>query len=323
MPTVEPVLLDVRRNGFCESRHRGRLVLLDGSGQVTVAAGDVEAPILPRSSLKPFQAAAMCASGFPGDEAALALAAASHEGEPVHVDGARAVLRSAGLTEVALGCPPALPAEADALGRWLGSGLGPASICHNCSGKHAAMVATCMANGWDVASYLDPAHPLQVAVRASIERASGERVAVVTVDGCGAPAFGISLLGLARAFAALATAPAESPLGRVATAMRAHPHLIGGTRRAVTELTAGVPGLVCKDGAEGVWGAALPDGRAFAVKIADGGARGLGPVLAAALRHWGHNRPAVQRWSEVAVLGGGVPVGGITWSPELRALLAV
>lgn len=318
-----PVLLEVVRSGFAESRHRGSLVLLDAGGSVAASAGEPAAVIFPRSALKPVQAIAMVDAGYPGRGPALALAAASHDGEDVHLAGVEAILAAAGLAEPALQCPPALPSGEAAMIAQVQAGGEPRRLCHNCSGKHAAMLATCVAAGWDTGTYRDPAHPLQLAVRASVERFADEPVAAVGVDGCGAPAFAISLLGLARAFRALATAPPASAAGLVRDAMRAHPRLIGGTGRPVTELTADVPGLVCKDGAEAVWAAALPDGRAFAAKIDDGGARTLGPVLCAALRYWGVDRDAVRRWSTVPVLGGGAPVGEIRWSAQLRDLFGL
>lgn len=323
MPADPFVLLDATRNGFVESHHRGSLVLLDAAGVVAVAAGDPDRPIMPRSSLKPLQAITMVECGFPGRGGALALAAASHDGEDVHVSGARSILASAGLDESALRCPPDLPSGRGAMLAHVRAGGGPLRICHNCSGKHAAMLATCVVNGWDLASYRDIAHPLQVAIRAGIEAASGETIVASGVDGCGAPAHAISLVGLARAFAAISRAADGTAAASVRAAMRAHPRLIGGTGRAVTELTAGVDGLLAKDGAEGVWGAALPDGRAFAVKVDDGSARSLAPVLAAAVRYWGLDSEVARRWSAVSVLGGGEPVGTIGWSPELVELLGL
>jgi L-asparaginase II len=323
VPSDPFVLLDVTRSGLVESHHQGALVLVDAAGAVAVAAGEPDRPILPRSSLKPLQAMAMVECGFPGRDGSLALAAASHDGEDVHVAGARSILAAAGLDESSLQCPPELPSGREAMLAHVRSGCGPLRICHNCSGKHAAMLATCVANGWDVASYRDVGHPLQVAMRAGIEAACGERIVATGVDGCGAPAHALSLVGLARAFAAITRAASGTPGGQVRDAMRAHPRLIGGTGRVVTELTAGVDGLLCKDGAEGVWGAALPDGRAFAVKVDDGGARALAPLLAAALRYWGLDNDVVRRWSTVAVLGGGVPVGAISWSPALIDLLGL
>ena len=153
----------------------------------------------------------------------------------------------------------------------------------NCSGKHAAMLATCVANGWPTSTYRDPDHPLQVSLRGTVERLAGEPVAAVGVDGCGAPLFALTLTGLARAFAAIATAADGTPEHRVAAAIRRYPEWLGGTRRDVTRLVAGVPGLIAKDGAEGVYAAALPDGRAVALKIDDGGQRARPPVMVAAL----------------------------------------
>jgi L-asparaginase II len=315
-------LLDVTRNGAVESWHCGSFVLLDGQGAVAMRTGDVDRPVFPRSSLKPLQAVALLECGFGGRDASLALACASHDGEDVHVAGARATLVGAGLDESALQCPPDLPSGRAALLEWVGAGGRAARICHNCSGKHSAMLATCAAAGWPTDSYRAPDHPLQQAIRARIGALCGEPVSGVAVDGCGAPAFAVSLTGLARAFATVASA-ADGAAHEVASAMRAFPRLIGGTGRAVTELSAAVPGLVCKEGAEGVWGAALPDGRAFAAKFDDGSARGLGPLLVAALRYWGLDNDVLARWAQVSVLGGGAPVGAITWSADLQAALGL
>lgn len=315
-------LIEAVRNGYVESWHTGRFVLLDPSGSIERSEGPVDAPTFPRSSLKPLQATAMLDCGFPGRNEAVALAAASHDGEDVHVAGARATLAAAGLDEAALQCPPDLPGGREALIAWVGAGGRAARICHNCSGKHSAMVSTCVAAGWPIDTYRSPDHPLQRAIRARMEALCGEPIAGMAVDGCGAPAFSVSLVGLARAFATLATATDGNPR-LVADAMRAHPRLIGGTGRAVSELTATVPGLVCKEGAEGVWAAALPDGRAFAAKIDDGGPRALPPLLTAALCHWGVDNEVIGRWSAVAVLGGGAPVGTLRWADDLRSALAL
>ena len=216
----DPVLLEVTRGGRVESRHRGSLVLLEPDGSVAVALGDPDASEFARSSLKPFQAAAMLRSGWAPPAASLALAAASHDGEAQHVEGARRTLRQAGLDESALGCPPALPADPEALLAWVAGGGREARICHNCSGKHAGMVATCAAAGWDVGSYLDPEHPLQQAIVAEIESRCGARITATTVDGCGAPAHAVPLAALARGFAALTTAAEGSPEAAVVTAIR-------------------------------------------------------------------------------------------------------
>lgn len=322
MTAPEPVLAEVTRGTRIESRHRGALVLLDPAGSVGLTCGSVEVAVFARSALKPLQALALLDSGFAPQSPALALACASHDGAQVHREGVRAVLAGAGLAEDALGCPPDLPWGRDALVSYLAGGGKPAAVCHNCSGKHAAMLATCVAAGWDVGSYLDPGHPLQQAVVATIEKVGASAVAESSVDGCGAPAHAISLEALARGFAVLAAGARGSYAGAVRDAMRAHPELVGGVGRAVTDLLAEVDGLVTKDGAEGVWAGALPDGRAFAVKIGDGAARALPPVVAAVLLSWGLDGAAVRRWAQVPVLGGTSRVGEIRASTELARLLS-
>ena len=210
----------------------------------------------------------------------------------------RDLLSRNALPESALVCPPALPLGEDAARAVLAAGGGPARAFMNCSGKHTAMMLTCVANGWPTAGYADPDHPLQQAIRATVE------------DG-GAPLFGLTLTGLARAFARLVTAEPGSPERTVADAMRAHPDLVGGTGRDVTDLMAGAPGLLAKDGAEGVYAAALPSGAAVAVKIDDGAQRARVPVMVAALRRLGLAAAVLDELAEQPVLGGGRPVGTV------------
>jgi L-asparaginase II len=173
------------------------------------------------------------------------------------------------------------------------------------------MLATCVENGWPLEDYLDPEHPLQRATGETVADLAGEPVVAVGVDGCGAPVHALTLLGLAVAFARLAAAPAGTPEARVATAMRTYPEWLGGTDRDVTRLVRGVPGLVAKDGAEGVYAAALPDGRAAAVKIADGGERPRAAVLATLLHRLGVEAPVLDELVHVPVLGHGEPVGRV------------
>jgi L-asparaginase II len=308
---VPPVLCEIVRSGVVESRHRGSLVLLGTAGDVELALGDVEATILPRSSLKPLQAVGMVRAGLRVPARHLALACASHSGEEEHVEVCRALLAGAGLDERALRCPPSLPLGVEALEAWLRAGGRPDRPHHNCSGKHAAMVATCVSCDWPVDGYLDGAHPLQEAIRAAIEELAGEPVGAVAVDGCGAPAFGVTLPGLARAFARLAGARAGTAEGDVAAAMRAHPRLVGGRGRDVSELMAAVDGLLAKEGAEGVYAAALPDGRALALKVEDGAKRPLPGLLATVLARWGARGEPLERWASEPVLGGGAPVGSV------------
>ena len=287
------------------------MVGLAADGSVALAVGKPDEPVFPRSSNKPLQAVAMVEAGLDLDGELLALASASHSGEPFHLDGARRILAAAGLDESALQTPPELPVDEKTKQAYVAAGGSPSPLAMNCSGKHAAMLATCVANHWPTGTYRDPDHPLQVAVRRTVERLAGEQVAAVGVDGCGAPLFALSLTGLARAFAAIATAPAGSPEHRVATAIRRHPEWLGGTGRDVTRLVAGVPGLIAKDGAEGVYAAGLPDGRAVALKIDDGASRARPPVMVAALRALGVDAPVLDELAEVPLLGGGQPVGAV------------
>lgn len=306
------VLAQVVRGGTVESAHRGHLVLLDADGSPVVRRGDPSIVFLPRSSLKPVQAVGMLRAGLDLDGELLALACASHSGEPGHLDGVRRILAGAGLTEADLQNTPAVPwGEEDAFA-WRASGAGPASIAQNCSGKHAAMLATCVAAGWDPVDHLRPDHPVQRAVRATVADLTGDGDPEhVTVDGCGAPLFSCTLAGLARAFGRLATAAPGTAEHRVATAVRAHPWWLGGTGRDVTELVQGVPGLIAKDGAEGVYAAALPDGVAMAVKVVDGAARPLPVVVAAVLGALGVEAPVLAEVGRVDVLGHGRSVGSV------------
>jgi L-asparaginase II len=253
----------------------------------------------------------MLEAGLDLDGELLALASASHSGETFHLDGTRRILAGAGLAESDLQTPAEYPVDEVERLAYAAAGGSPDPVAMNCSGKHAAMLATCVVNGWPTATYRDPKHPLQTGLRGTVERLAGEKVTHVGVDGCGAPLFALSLTGLARAFAAIATAPDGTPEHRVAAAIRRYPEWLGGTRRDVTRLVAGVDGLIAKDGAEGVYAAALPDGRAAALKVDDGGQRARPPVMVAALRALGVDAPVLDELAEVPLLGGGVPVGAV------------
>ena len=328
--TENPVLAEVVRSGFTESRHRGAIAAVgpDGAvllstGAVALRAGAADTPIFPRSSNKPMQAAAMLRCGLDLGGELLALAAASHSGEDFHVAGVREILARAGLSEDALQCPPDLPLDEPARRRMVLAGVGPDRVHMNCSGKHAAMLATCVAAGWPTASYTEPDHPLQAEIRRTIERLAPEPVTVVGVDGCGAPLFALTLTGLARAFGALVRAEPGTPERRVADAMRAYPRWTSGTCRPDRRLMEAVPGLLLKSGAEGVEGLALADGRAAAFKIDDGdGARRARTAVTVALLRAlgvggepGADREALSEMSRPPVLGGGRAVG------EVRATL--
>lgn len=339
-----PVVAEAVRSGFPESLHRGRVAGLGADGRPVIRAGAVESPFYPRSANKPLQAAAMLRCGLDLEGKLLALAAASHSGEDFHLAGVREILAGAGLDEDALRCPAALPLDADAAQavlRRAGEGADPRRrVYMNCSGKHAAMLATCVAAGWPTASYLDPEHPLQHAIGDTVHRlaaapagspaggsatgaaygtASGSASEAARarpgVDGCGAPLFAVSPLGLARAFRALVTAGPGTPERAVADAMRACPEWVSGTRRPERALMTAVPGLLAKGGAEGVLAFALPDGRAGAVKIDDGAQRAVIPVAVAALRALGAGQP-LDELATVPVTGGDAVVGEVRATPD-------
>lgn len=295
----------VVRGALVESVHAGHLAALEPDGAVAFTLGAATDDFYPRSSLKPLQALAMLRTGVELDDRQLALACSSHNGEPMHLEVARTILAGAGLSPDDLQNTPSLPLDADAAA----ASDGPTALQQNCSGKHAAMLATCVSAGWDTGSYLDPAHPLQRAIAAAVEELTGDAVRYVTIDGCGAPLLSTTPVGLARSFAALATAATGTAEARIAHAMRSHPELVGGTGRDVTAAMTGVPGLIAKDGAEGVYAAALPDGHAVAFKIADGAARPRPVVLGAALQALG--AAGEYGFAQVDVLGHGAPVGAV------------
>ncbi|MQY24681.1 asparaginase [Nocardia aurantia] len=315
-------LVEVVRSGFRECVHRGSLVILGPDREPVVELGEVHLPIYPRSTNKPMQAITLLRNGFePIDDAETAIATASHFGEPDHIALVRRLLDRFGLTEAQLACPPDLPyaerARAEAL-----AGHDPAdaarSIYMNCSGKHAAMLATCVINGWPTTGYPDPAHPLQQAVTATIADLTGEPETDLGIDGCGLPIVPVSLTNLARAYAEIVTAAPDSPERRVADAVRAHPRVISGTGGPDLLTMRATPGLLCKIGADGVHAGALPDGRAFAYKIDDGHDRARMPLTQAILHRMGVS------WTEThaelaapPVLGGGARVGVVRAVPGL------
>ena len=317
---------EIIRNGFVEGHHYGSVVALATDGTVAWSVGDTDVPVLPRSCNKPVQALGMVRAGLDLPPELLALACASHSGEPFHVDGVRRILAGAGLTEAELQTPPDYPLDDAARESLIREGGERAPVLMNCSGKHAAMLATCVANGWPTDTYREPDHPLQRAIAATFADLTGEPIAVTAVDGCGAPLFSASLVGLAHAFRRLALAVTESDAdtdaARVADAIRAHPAYVSGTTRDELALLTAIPGAIGKAGAEGCYAVALRDGRAFALKTDDGAARVRPVLMADALRRSGVleddgvDSEAVRRTGVVELLGGDRPVG------EIRALLS-
>ncbi|MEU0540050.1 asparaginase [Nocardia sp. NPDC005978] len=313
-------LVEVVRSGFRECVHRGSLVILRPDGEPLVELGAVHGPIFPRSTNKPLQALGLLRNGFePLDRAELAITTASHFGEPDHVELVQRLLDRFGFTEDDLECPPDLPSEelsraAVLAGRERSKAARP--IFMNCSGKHAAMLATCKLNGWPTSGYMELGHPLQQSVLATIADVTGEPETDLGIDGCGLPIVPVSLVNLARAYATLTTAPEGSPERAVADAIRAHPRVISGTDGPDLRIMTATPGLLCKIGADGVHAGALPDGSAFAYKIDDGADRARLPLTTAILQRMGIE------WTDehvelaaTPVLGGGARVGVIRAIP--------
>jgi L-asparaginase II len=289
--TGPAVLATYSRSGFVEGHHLGHAVVVDRVGVVIRSWGDPDHVVFPRSSNKPAQAAGMVEAGLDLPERLLALAASSHSGEGFHLDGVREILAIAGVGVEALQTPADFPLDGQERDAWLRSGREQESLAMNCSGKHAAMLATCVVNGWPIETYREPGHPLQRRIRVTLERLADEPVAHVGVDGCGAPVMSLSLAGLARCLSQAVQAPEDSPEGRVARAMRA------------------IPGLIAKDGAEGVYVAALPDGTGMAIKVEDGADRARQVALASILTGLGVPAARLEHLASLPMLGGGAIVG--------------
>ncbi|TLM84007.1 asparaginase [Pseudarthrobacter sp. NamE2] len=320
LPQHAPLVAAVR-DGLVESVHYGSAVALAADGTTQAAAGDPDTPFYPRSSLKPLQAVAMVRAGLDIPADLLALAAASHSGAAQHRDGALRILELHGLSVSAFENSTDLPYGAGEREEWLRGGGSATQLTQNCSGKHAAMAATCVINGWPVEGYLHPDHPLQQLVRRTVTELTGEEVAAVSTDGCGTPLFALTLHGMARAFARIARAAAlgkdddgaalniSSAEATVGLAMQQHPDMVAGEGRDVTALMRLLPGAVAKDGFEGVQLVGLADGSAVAVKISDGGDRARMPATVRLLESLGVDAAELAPIATAPVLGGGHQVG--------------
>ncbi|MCB9411636.1 MAG: asparaginase [Actinobacteria bacterium] len=317
-----PVAVEVVRGGIVESVHRAHIAVASADGELLAAAGDPHVAAFARSSLKPILAQAMVEFGYrPSSHAEAALAASSHSGEAFHIAGVEGMLTSIGLSPADLANTPDWPFDEVERVDWIATGGRKSRIAANCSGKHAAMLATCVANDWPTAGYLDHSHPLPTALGEFVAEATGADPAAVAVDGCGAAIWPVPLVGLARAFAALGQARPNSAGGIIADGMRAEPDYVAGHRREATALMRTFPGLVAKDGADGMYAAALPDGRGVALKISDGGARARPAAIAGTLVELGLDPELlapIASWEQV--LGGGRPAGEIRPTVRLTTL---
>jgi L-asparaginase II len=317
---ADPVLVEVMRNGYLESVHRGRVAVADPEGGLACSLGAEFAPMYPRSALKPLQAVGMLRAGLDLQGRLLALVCASHSGEPMHLTGVLEILEGGGLDESVLQTPPDWPLDETAREEWIRAGRPKAPIAMNCSGKHAGMIRTAQARGDDLARYLDPDLPTQLAIVSTVDDLASEQAGNLAVDGCGAPAYAISLYGLARAYGRLAQAQ-DGIEAAVAGAMRDHPEFVSGSRRDEFELHGAVPGLIAKAGAEATYAVGLPDGRGVAIKISDGTPRARAVAMAGVLRRLGLDHEVLAAQTSAPVLGGGQRVGEIRPCAETMAKL--
>jgi L-asparaginase II len=300
----DAVLAEIVRSGVVESQHRGFLLALNADGSVNLELGDSSHLIFPRSTVKSFQGAAMVRNGLQLEPRLLALGASSHSGSAEHIAAVREILATVNLDESALQCMLDKPLG-DTERRAYGD-QAPTRIAMNCSGKHAAMLVTCVKNGWSLDNYLDADHPLQVACREELENLAGEKITLTSTDGCGAPLFLISVAGLARAVRAI-TISTDIAHTSVLAASREFPEMVAGEGRLTTTMIREVPGLYMKDGVEAVEVASMPDGRTLVFKVSDGSLRPF-----RALVHAGLKRLGVESSYEVEpVLGGGKVIGEV------------
>jgi L-asparaginase II len=274
---VEPLRVVVRRGEVVEAVHVVHAVAVQ-EGRVVASAGEPALVAFMRSSAKPLQALPLARARADLGERELAIASASHRASPDQLEAVRALLAKAGATEDDLEC-----GEEDG-----------SRLRHNCSGKHAGMLALCRARGWLFRGYRLAGHPVQDGCLAEVAAAAElpEDEIPTAVDGCGVVTFGLSLERMARAFSRLERADAGT---RVAAAMRAHPELIRGGDSADTLLVRGFPGWTAKGGAEGLLCAVGPDEVGVALKVEDGSARGVRPALGAFLGRLGIDADALQR----------------------------
>ena len=298
------VLAKVTRGDLVESLHLGHLIVLNADGSTYLSKGSPELPIYPRSAIKSLQAAAMLKAGLKVELNELAIICASHSGSQNHIDLVTKMLTSRDISILQLKNAVDKPLGEKEKFSW---GEKPASqLAQNCSGKHAGMLITCQQKGWDMNSYLDLDHPLQIAIKNEIEELSGEKVSAVSVDGCGAPLFAISLIGLAKAIANLVKSKEDS-YQQIVSACIKYPELVAGDGRLTTRMMRAVPGLFMKEGAEGVQVCAVRDGRVIAIKIIDGSWRPVAPIIMEIFKRWGVAMPD----ESVKIYGGRRQLGAV------------
>jgi L-asparaginase II len=301
---VGEVLAKVTRGDLVESLHLGHLIVLNADGSTYSSKGSPELPIYPRSAIKSLQAAAMLKAALKVELNELAIICASHSGAQNHIDLVTKMITARDISISQLKNAVDKPLGEKEKIAW-GEKV-PSQLAQNCSGKHAGMLITCQQNGWDMKSYLDLNHPLQVAIKNEIEELSGEKVSAVSVDGCGAPLFAISLIGLAKAISNLVKSN-DDLYQQIVLACTKYPELVAGDGRLTTRMMQAVPGLFMKEGAEGVQVCALRDGRVIAIKIIDGSWRPVAPIIMEIFKRWGVQMPD----ESVKIYGGGSVIGEV------------
>ena len=298
------ILDTVTRDGIVESLHLGHLIVLNADGSIYLSKGSPELPIFPRSAVKSLQASAMLKAGLTVSNEELAIICASHSGAQSHIDLVIRMLEKRDIPISALKNAVDKPLGEKEKIAW---GEKDASqLAQNCSGKHAGMLITCNQNGWDMATYLDINHPLQIAIKNEIEELAGEKISAVSIDGCGAPLFAITLMGLARSICNLVKSN-EAAHKQIVTACTTYPEIVAGAGRLTTRMMKGVPGLFMKEGAEGIEVCALSDGRVIAIKIIDGSWRPVAPMIMEIFKRWGISMPD----ESVKIYGGGSVIGEV------------
>jgi L-asparaginase II len=298
------ILATVTRSGIAESLHLGHLIVLNADGSTYLSKGSPELPIFPRSAVKSLQASAMLKAGLTFSDEELAIICASHSGSQSHIDLVIKMLEKRNIAISALQNTADKPLGEKEKIAW--GEKSPSQLAQNCSGKHAGMLITCKQNGWDMATYLDMNHPLQIAIKNEIEELAGEKVSAVSIDGCGAPLFALSLIGLARSISNLVKSN-EAVHKQIVTACTTYPELVAGEGRLTTRMMKAVPGLFMKEGAEGIEVCALADGRVIAIKIVDGSWRPVAPIIMEIFKRWGVVMPD----ESVKIYGGGSVIGEV------------
>lgn len=296
---TDPVMVEITRGPAVESLHRGCAAVCDASGQLVAAWGDVGRAVFPRSTAKPLQALPLIETGaaerYGVSDLELALACASHSGEPMHTEPVAAWLARLGLSEADLECGAHAPTDLEAARTLVRHGHAPSALHNNCSGKHTGMLATALHCGEPTRAYINADHPVQQRVAQVLWELTGARAEETPcgIDGCGIPTFGLPLTGFATALARLADPTGLGPVRaaaarRIFGAMTGYPELVAGTGRLCSEVMRAAPAVLVKGGAEGVYAAILPGrGLGVALKVDDGAGRASEVAVLALLRHLG------------------------------------